>query len=454
MAAAPSILVLPQVPGGARGARLCIGYSGGLDSTVLLHLASTAAAWQGRLLALHVHHGLHPEADTWVAHCTRVCAGLGVPLQVLRVEVDRSGGDGLEAAARQARHAAFASVLKTGDVLALAHHQDDQAETFLLRALRASGVDGLAAMRAWRACGDAWLWRPLLAHPRADVLAYARSHGLCWVDDPGNAQIRHDRNFLRQCVLPVLRQRWPHAGAALAASAGLSAQAGDLLRLSDDISCTDVRGPEPGTLSIACLRRLPRARRARVLRHWIIDRGLPPLPARGVAQIEATVLPARADALAEFAWGDAIVRAWSGALHAAVRRPALPANWEAHWDGRAPLQLPAGGTLQLEGVDALPEPVVLHARRGGERILLPGRAHRHALKQVLQDLRVPPWVRVRLPLLSDAGGTLLAAGDRIYAAAFDSWLKARRARLRWIDVDDGSPDASRLEAAHEGPQLS
>ncbi|MDQ3494891.1 MAG: tRNA lysidine(34) synthetase TilS, partial [Pseudomonadota bacterium] len=380
MAAAPSSLVLPQVPGGARDDRLCVGYSGGLDSTVLLHLASAAAAWQGRLQALHVHHGLQPEADTWVAHCRRVCAGLGVPLQVLRVEVDRSSGEGLEAAARQARHAAFASVLEAGDVLALAHHQDDQAETFLLRALRASGVDGLAAMRAWRAYGDAWLWRPLLAHPRAAVLAHARSHGLCWIDDPGNNSLQHDRNFLRQRVLPVLRQRWPQAGAALAASAGLSAEAGDLLRLSDEVVRTDVRGPQPGTLSIAGLRALTRTRRARVLRHWIIDCGLPPLPARGVAQIEATVLPARADALAEFAWGDAIVRAWSGAMHAEVRRPALPANWEAGWDGRAPLQLPAGGTLQLEGVDALPDPVVVHARRGGERILLPGRVHGHALK--------------------------------------------------------------------------
>jgi tRNA(Ile)-lysidine synthase len=339
-----------------------------------------------------------------------------VPLQVLRVEVDRSGGTGLEAAARQARHAAFASVLDPGDVLALAHHQDDQAETFLLRALRASGVEGLAAMRAWRAFGDAWLWRPLLAHPRLALLAHARSQGLHWIDDPGNDALQHDRNFLRQRVLPVLRERWPHAGTALAASAGLSAEATDLLRLSDDVLHAGVRGPEPGTLSIAGLRELPRTQRARVLRHWIIDCGLPPLPARGVAQIEATLLSARADALAEFAWGDAIVRAWSGVLHAGVRHPALPADWETGWDGRVPLHLPAGGTLQLEGADALPDPVVVHARRGGERILLPGRVHRHALKHVLQDLGVPPWVRARVPLLSDAGGTLLAAGDLAYAA--------------------------------------
>src|SRR5690606_11245758 len=154
-----------DAPAVSRGP-LLVGFSGGLDSTVLLHRLARDGEWRARgLRAIHVHHGLHAEADAWAAHCARACARLDVPLDIARVRVERDGGQGLEAAARRARHAAFAEVLGSGAILVLAHHRDDQAETFLLRALRASGVDGLAAMRAWRRFGDGWLWRPLLERP-------------------------------------------------------------------------------------------------------------------------------------------------------------------------------------------------------------------------------------------------------------------------------------------------
>src|SRR5687768_5184369 len=152
-------------------AQVVVALSGGLDSSVLLDLLSRSARMQGRLRALHVHHGLQPAADAWVVHCRDACAAAGVPLRIAHVEVDRASGRGLEAAAREARHAAFVAELRDGEVLALAHHRDDQAETFLLRALRASGPDGLAAMRPWRRFGRGWLWRPLLGVPRADLVA-------------------------------------------------------------------------------------------------------------------------------------------------------------------------------------------------------------------------------------------------------------------------------------------
>ena len=147
-------------PGQARITRLItppragaclVGFSGGLDSTVLLYLlAADAEARRDGLRAIHVHHGLHAEADAWATHCQRICDALDVPLAIVRVEVDRASGLGLEGAARDARHRAFAEALGDDGILALAHHRDDQAETFLLRALRGSGVDGLAAMRPWR----------------------------------------------------------------------------------------------------------------------------------------------------------------------------------------------------------------------------------------------------------------------------------------------------------------
>lgn len=421
-----ALAALPAAP-------LCVGYSGGLDSSVLLHaLAASPSARERGLRACHVHHGLHPQADAWAAHCARICAGYGLELSVSRVSVARDGGDGPEAAARAARHAAFAAGLGAGEVLALAHHRDDQAETLLLRLLRGSGPDGLAAMREWRDCGLGRLWRPLLALPRAALEAYAQSHGLEWIDDPSNEEERYDRNFLRQRALPLLRERWPQAGAALAQSARLQDEAARLLDADDAAALAQVRSLDPHALSRSGLGALAPARRARVLRRWIAALALPPLPAQGVARIEAELLPARADAEAEFAWNGAVVRAWRDLLHAEIQRAPLPRDWRVDWDGRAPLALPGGGQWRLDGADAFAAPLIAQARGGGERIALPGRSHRHSLKHALQALGVPPWERERLPLLADAQGEVWAAGDLLYSARMQAWLRERGARLQWV----------------------
>src|SRR5688572_4394669 len=338
---------------------VCVAYSGGLDSSVLLHLLATTAG-PSPLRALHVHHGLHPQADAWAEHCTRICATLGVPLTVVRVSVVPAG-DGPEAAARAARHGAFAEALIDGEVLALAHHRDDQAETWLLRALRGSGSDGLSAMRRWREFGHGRLWRPLLEHGRDDLLAYARTHALDWIDDPSNSETTFDRNFLRQRVMPLLRQRWPHADSALAQSAGLAAQAGELLDVGDAQALADAATADPHCLSRQRLLAMPATRRARVLRRWIATLGLPALPANGVARIESDVLVAADDAQALFAWRDATVRSWRDLLHADLIRPSIPTDWRSEWNGQAPLALPHGGQLRLEGAAWFDAQVVVHA---------------------------------------------------------------------------------------------
>ena len=435
-------LTLPDpvfaLPGDADAAGVAVAFSGGLDSTVLLHRLSALPAIRGRgLRALHVHHGLHDDADAWASHCEAACAALGVPLRVLRVDVARDSGLGLEAAARTARHQAFAGALGAGEVLTLAHHLDDQAETFLMRALRASGPDGLAAMRPWRRFASGWMWRPLLAQPRAALEAWARANGLDWIEDPANADPAHARNLLRHQVLPLLRQRWPEASAALARSAALCAEAADLMADADAAALDALLEdgvPDAGDrLPIAALAALPAARRARLLRAWTARLGLPPLPAAGVAGLDA-MLGARADGAASFRWAGAQIRAWRGHLHAVPDAPPLPAAWSQPWDGRAPLALSGGGQLLLEGAEAFDTPLLAHPRRGGERMRLPGRRHSHALKHLLQDSGCPPWQRARMPLLSDAEGRLLAAGDLLVSATLDDWLRARGARLRWHDL--------------------
>ena len=441
---APVAFPLPSLPAGVTGA-VVVGCSGGLDSSVLLHrLAAEPSIRAHGLRALHVHHGLQADADHWVGHCRKQAAALDVPFQVVRVEVDRASGQGLEAAARQARYGAIEAAMAAGEVLATAHHLDDQAETFLLRALRASGSEGLGAMRPLRRFAAGWHWRPLLALPRQQLHDYARACGLDWVEDPSNALPDPDRNFLRLQLLPLLRTRWPHAASALARSAQLCAQDGALLAAEDTALLAQVLADDDRhTLHVPALLALPAARRARLLRRWLAGLGLPPLPAQGVARIERDLLGAASDTQPAFAWSGARVVRWRQLLHADQIRAPLPPHWSTSWDGRAPLPLPEGGCLSLhdaagQAVAGFALPVQVRARRGGERIVLPGRDHSHALKHLLQEYGVPPWRRAQLPLLIDAQDRLLAAGDAIVSAELAGWLQTRHWHLAWQAPGDSA----------------
>ena len=427
-------LLSPSLLDAATDRPVMVGFSGGLDSTALLHLLANAPTRApGSLRAVHVHHGLQAQADAWEQHCRDICQQWNIPLQVIRVDVARDRGDGLEAAARSARHAAFKAQLHDGEWLALAHHQDDQAETFLLRALRGSGVDGLAAMRELRAFGNGQLWRPLLPVSRATLETYAQHHRLRWIEDPSNDSDSFDRNFLRLQVLPLLRQRWPHAAAAMARSAGLAADAGNLLERQDNDDLQACLRAD-NALSIAALKQLADARQSRVLRCWARQCGLPPLPANGVHSIQQQLLHAADDQQAEFRWGQARIIRWRAHLYAVTPLPEWPAGWHALWDGCNPALLPDGATLSLHGADRFDKPLTLRQRQGGERIQLQGREHSHQLKHRLQAADTPPWLRAHLPLLCD-GDDVLAAGDGIISASLQHWLQARGAHLRWQPPD-------------------
>jgi len=414
---------------------LVIGFSGGLDSSVLLHRLAHEPTLRTRdLFAVHIHHGLHPDADAWQQHCVETCAQWQIALKCIQVNILRNSKDGLEAAAREARFAAFAQTMPAGGILVLAHHLDDQAETVLLRALRGSGVDGLSAMRPWRVFADGWLWRPLLALPRTHLQDYARAHGLRWIEDPSNTESRFDRNYLRHEVMSRLSARWPHAAANLARVAELQAQAQDLLDANDQAQLPTCQTGSPDTLSVSRLLRFPPHRRARLLRAWVTNLGLPPLPGHAITHIETDLLSPTPGAHAQFRWRHAALTRWRDLLHAGSMRAPLPPDFTCLWHPHTPLILPGGERLQLTASTPMPADLCwcVHARHGGERIILPGRTHSHSLKHVLQQRAIPPWVRPRLPLISSLEGELLAAGDLIYSAAFLQWLHTHKARLDWV----------------------
>ena len=255
------------------GDRLCVGFSGGMDSVVLLHALRRLVEKLDSpisLSAVHVHHGLSTSANDWADFCTDFCRRCGVPLEVVRVAVPRDSGEGLEGAARRLRHGVFAKC--RADWLALAHHRDDQAETVLLNLLRGAGVAGAAGMLSERpqTCGPA-LMRPLLDIPRNVIEVYAAEHGLLWIDDESNADRRFRRNFLRHEILPYLEATFSGAGRSLARAAGHFAEAAGLL---DDLAAIDrnAASAASGRIALAALNALPQRRARNLLRHvWTAE---------------------------------------------------------------------------------------------------------------------------------------------------------------------------------------
>ena len=241
------------------GQSVVVGFSGGLDSTVLLHAASRLATDAALdLSALHVHHGLSAHADAWAEFCTNLCQELGIPLKLLRVDVPRSTGEGPEAAARAVRHKALAD--DSADWILLAHHADDQAETVLHNLLRGAGVRGAAAMPESRGR----VLRPLLGLARTTLLAYARSRRLVWIEDESNADRRYTRNFLRHEILPLVASRFPRAGEQLAAAAARFSEADSLL---EDLATLDLGDNSPEfPLPLSLFRALPDTRARNLLR--------------------------------------------------------------------------------------------------------------------------------------------------------------------------------------------
>ncbi|MGE1173758.1 tRNA lysidine(34) synthetase TilS [Pseudomonas sp. BW7P1] len=411
-----------------------IAFSGGLDSTVLLHLLATLAKTESlpALSAIHVHHGLQAVADAWPAHCLAVCDSLGIPLQVVHVTVQK--GASLERLARDARYAAFSAAIQTNDVLLTGQHCDDQAETLLFRLLRGAGVRGLSGMPAQRALGQGSLVRPLLDIPRSEVEAYAREQGLRWIEDPSNQDRQFSRNYLRHQVMPLLTGRWPQAHVSMARSAAHLREAQGLL---DELAQIDMaQASVPGafdwsglpSLEFAAIAGLSDARQRNALSHWLEP--LTRLPDTDHWSGWSDLRDAGNDAAPVWRLAD-------GALHRSAGRlwwlsgqwllsPVVCGDWH---EPSLALRLPDNGRVMFSGqtpVGALQ----IRYRQGGEVMHLADRGHRD-LKRLLNERAVPGFMRGRLPLLF-RGEQLLAVANLpgLDGNAREGW------RLHWQPSDE------------------
>ncbi|WP_343218300.1 tRNA lysidine(34) synthetase TilS [Halomonas sp. McH1-25] len=400
------------------GRPVWVALSGGLDSCLLLTLAVQASRrYPHPIYALHVNHGLQTAAGDFEHHCRVLCSRLGVPLYVERVRVDRRG-QGLEAAARESRYAAFAQRVGVGDALWLAQHADDQAETLLLAALRGSGVRGLAGMPAQRDWAGRCLMRPLLAFTRGELEREAQARGVAWVNDPSNQDLAIDRNYLRRDILPRLAARWPVASSSLARSATLSGEADTLL---DELAALDLEaaGSDAGRLALAYLMTLSPPRQRLLIRHACQRLALPTPPAGRLAAL-LSQLGAREDAKVAIEWPGGEARRWRGALYLQAPLVPVPENWQAEWNGHAGMRTPAGPVeVSLVPSNARPCRLRLTWRKGGETLRVAGRGRRD-VKRLLQDAGIPPWLRDR-QLLAWDGDTLVAV---LGVAVAEGWEMA------------------------------
>jgi tRNA(Ile)-lysidine synthase len=404
--------LLPDFP----ATRVCVAFSGGLDSTVLLAAVAQLRTPALAVRALHIDHGLNPQSRAWSRHCARVASALGIPLRVRRARIVRVAGQSLEALARAARYRILSESLEPGEALLSAHHQDDQLETVLLQLLRGAGIAGLAAMPASAACGRGILLRPLLSVGRAQLARWAQRQHLEWVEDDSNAELHFDRNYLRAQVLPALRARWPAAARNVARSARHAAEALELL--TAQAAADAGRASVGAALSARVLRTLPPARRHNALRYWIARHGQRVPPESRLQELAGAVLRARADAHPSVGWDDVRVQRNGDLLCLSAASAATPPAARL-WDWRAQRRCPLAGAATLElrpdahgplDLDRLPLPLNVATRQGGEELRPRRGGPTRTLKRLLQESRLPPRVRAQLPLLF-SGPQLLAVAD-------------------------------------------
>lgn len=413
--------------------RLAVAFSGGGDSAALLDIVA-ASLPRERFRALHVRHDLCDQADDWAAHCADVCRARGIDYKILPVAVEAHHADGPEAAARHARYAALATQLAPDEWLVTAQHAQDQAETFLLQALRGSGVAGLAAMPEWAPLSAGWLWRPWRAVERGAIGAYVEERGLGWIDDPMNADPAFSRSRLRQSIWPALVRAFPAAERTLGRSAEWAAEAADAVATLAGYDLDSIRVDAHG-LSLAGLRQLTTARRAAVLRRWLADLRLD-TPARHHINEFERLLAARAHAGPCVAFAATELRVFADAAYAMPRLAPAPTGL-LDWTPHQPLELPgAVGELRSLGAAVPAQPLTITFRHGGERLLQSnGRTKR--LAAWFYERSWPPWLRDRVPLIY-AEHELIAVADAWHHPQIQHWL-GERDGFEWCHNIVGDP---------------
>ncbi len=418
-----------------------VGFSGGADSTALLHALSVIQSQvNASITAVHINHGLHEDADQWQLHCESFCHQNKIELTCLKIEPSKCSGKGLEAEARHLRYKAMSKLLKPGTCLLTAHHADDQAETLLLNLMRGSGVDGLSAMPESRPLGEGVLQRPLLGFQNSALISYLQENHVEWAEDPSNRHLKHDRNFVRHELIPLLETRWPEVSKRLLLTRRAMTDARQLLeRLADDYLGQNL-------VHVFALQITPRLFDdpelfKLVIRRWMQQSGASSIPAYRLESFYKQVQQSDSRHKINVHWNGWNLRLYKQHLwlHTDIGiSPCPTVKWPV---GHSKIDLGRdAGQLVLKtsgkhGVSSCdwprPETGFFVGNRNSmvETVISQG-SHHKSLKNLFQTAGIPPWLRDSIPLckLEDE---LVAMGDWCFDEQFAFWMSENNIKLSW-----------------------
>ncbi|CAG1020742.1 bifunctional protein TilS/HprT [Patescibacteria group bacterium] len=401
-----------------------VGYSGGADSHVLLHLCTSSVELINKVVAVHVHHGLQKEADFWAEHCQKIAQNIGIDFKLLRVDATANAGESPEEAARNARYAALKPLIGTDDALLIAQHRDDQLETVLLQLFRGAGLRGLSGIPESMPFGQGLMLRPLLNVSKADIDDYAKKRRLNWVEDPSNQQNDLDRNYLRNVIIPQLKERWVACDKTVARSARHCAEAQLIVSAVAEELFYPVFDKTNRTLNITrlCEHKIPRQQL--IIRHWFQLLGFKMPSQIFVERIQNEVIGAKEDAEPMLSGQGFVIRRYRDNLYC-LRSPELTPPEEMMWvatdnfinftERRRLFYIHSSAGIPFDRWQKAK--VSIKFRNGGEKIRLPNRKERHTLKKLFQEAGIPPWERDLIPLIY-MDNKLAAVGDLWISADF------------------------------------
>lgn len=409
---------LESVPG-----RIIVAYSGGCDSHVLLHLLQKQLSHP--VEALHVNHGLSPSADDWQSHCEAVCDQLKIPLTAFRVTVKQSGS--LETNARAARYQVFELEMQSDDLLVMGHHQDDQVETILLNMVSGRAPLGIQGMPATRSLGPGRLLRPLLHQSRDNLRLYALEQGLQWIEDASNEDTKHDRNYLRQKVIPGLSQRWPGFSGTLIEQ--WVRTSGYLNHLKEEAKADfEAISTAADCIEFPRFLELPEARQVALLRYWLRAANSDRVPGGQTLQNAVRVLCSESAESPIFEFGHYCWQRFRSRLVLVDKQGVAEPDWVVTRGnfGLFGPGLITANVVKGQGVSIPVGQLRFRTRKNGDKLLING--HHRTLKNLFQESGYPPVVRDRIPLAFDgdqmvgvcgisAWGIDMVAGDLAKASS-------------------------------------
>jgi len=421
-----------------------VGFSGGADSSALLHaLFKSRDELQAPIKAVHFHHGLNPGADAWQLHCQNFCRERSINFSSYKLEIKRTKRTSMEEESRNRRYLAIAEMLQPGDIYLTAHHADDQAETLFLNLMRGGGIEGLAGIPELRSLAKGWVARPLLNTRRSELESYLRRHGIDWQEDPSNKDQSFDRNFLRNFLFPQLETRWPGVVRRLTRTSRTAKITATALADFIDIHCGDLLHNRH-RMPLRPFLQLEPPMRALVLRQWLRRQEIPALPEVRLNEFIKQIAGSTSSSQAEVRWGEWQIKLYGNLIW--LQDQAIPAL-EIHKDWTVGLKMELDdslGYLQLHGSNiTIPDGWRVASRRNSARIRLHDQGVRRKLKDLFRESAIPPWLRSSIPVLY-WDGEAVAIGDWVIAHRLQSWLDNHDMEYRW---EPGSPLLSDLRSA-------